>query len=129
MFIHITIKDFLKENKEYDILYHGTSMPSWKQTYDNISLLYLSNEQIEAKNYAYETAANDEAKGIKPEPILCIIDLKTLKKIKEIEFHPDWGGYEVDDNTTWEETLEKFGSFSISGKIDDIKSLFKLIKL
>lgn len=128
-FIHTSIENFLKENNEFVTLYHGTSITSWEHTRDNNSLLYLSNDRKDAMNYAYETAANDEAKGIKPEPILCVIDLNTLENINNIDFQPDWGGYNVNNSTSWRETFEKFGSFSIWGKIDNIKPLFKITKI
>lgn len=67
--------------------------------------------------------------GVKPEPIICSIDFKALCNIKGIEFQPDWGAYGVNDDTTWQETLEKYGSFSIFGDIDKIKPLFKITKV
>lgn len=114
----------IETNNEY--FYHGTSKPSWNNKYNKHSQLYLTNIKGEAKNYAYEMAANDEAFGLIPEPIICIISVNDLKSINGLEFEPDWGGCGVTHNTTWEESLSKYGGFCVQGNINKIKSMFKI---
>ena len=124
--------------KTSNILYHGTSLKQWKEIQrgergneekgNDKSSLYLVNDYIDAKNYAYETAASDEYKGSEPQPIICEIDINDLKKL-DVVFEPDWGSYNVTDNSTWEDTYNTVGSFSIYGDINSIKGHFKIITI
>ena len=114
----------LFENKD-EMLYHGTTNNWWNKTEDGETYLYLVNDEKEAGRYAYETAINDECHDLEPEPIVCSISMNELKEL-DLKFEPDWGGVDVIDDSTWEDTYKSFGSFSVYGKIDNIKSHFKM---
>lgn len=119
----ITTFKLFENNNE--ILYHGTTNHWWKKTEDGDTSLYLVNDEKEAKTYAYETAMNDECHDLEPEPIVCSISMNELRSLN-LKFNPDWGAIDVTDNTTWKDTYKNFGSFSVYGKIDDIKTHFKI---
>lgn len=123
------LKEQFGESSNSQMFYHGSSVNFWNENYKGYSHLYLVNDENEAKNYAYETSSYDESNDINPEPIICSISFKTLSNIKELEFQPDWGAYEVNDETVWQETLEKYGSFCVFGDIEKIKPLFEIIKV
>lgn len=112
-----------------DIIYHGTSKPSWNKVYKDKSLLYLVNDREEAANYAYEEAGRDELNELTPQPILLSVKLSMLLKLarkKIIRLEPDWGAVNnYDENDSYLKSLEEVGSFSIRGYIDKIKSFFE----
>ena len=116
------------ENFNNEMIYHGTSLNSWNRTEDNETSLYLSNNEKDAENYAYETAASDEINELKPEPIVCSITMNQLKNL-DLIFEPDWGAYGVTDDSTWEDTYKSSGCFSVFGNIDSIKTHFKIREL
>jgi hypothetical protein len=119
------IKTF--ENYSDVVLYHGTSLPQWNLNRNEETSLYLSNDKTDAEIYDYETSSSDESDGIIPEPILCSITMKELENL-DVTFDPDFGGNYI-DGQTWEDTYKEYGSFSVYGKIDDIKQHFKITKI
>jgi len=116
------------ENFNNETLYHGTSLDSWNKTENNETSLYLSNNERDSENYAYETSANDESNGLDPKPIVCSITMDQLKNLNLV-FEPDWGAYGTTKDSTWEDTYKSSGSFSVYGDIDSIKVHFKIREL
>lgn len=104
-------------------MYHGTSRKAWLQTTYGDGPLYLTNDPKEARSYAYEMSAAEETE----DPIVLEIPFTVLQS-SDVALEPDWGGHQVDDSWTWEDTLKEFGSIAVSGDIESLKSKFQQVK-
>jgi len=120
-------------------IYHGTSKYNWENKYADNSTLFLTSNQEDAANYAYEAAADNEYSKLRPLPIIVSIDIENLLD-KDLEFDPDDscvrsvsdGGPKEPLNVkslSWEDSIRYCGSFSIFGNIEALKPLFKIEKI
>jgi len=112
------------------VMYHGTSVRSWERHIPEGTLFLTSNSE-EALYFALETARHDEHEGRKPEPIVLEIKFSDLRA-GSVTLEPDWLAYneteESPDNPTWEDTLSKFGTFAISGNVEELKEKFRVVE-
>jgi hypothetical protein len=108
------------------VMYHGTSAGSWARSNPK-GTLYLTADSEDALWFAYETAAHDEAKGKKPEPIILEIPFRELQN-GLVNLEPDWNAHGVDEKTTWKDTLLQFGTISVSGNVEELKTRFRVVE-
>lgn len=83
--------------------------------------MYLVKNLEEAAQYAYHTGEQDELDGVTPKPIVLAIPISDLRGLA---FEPDWGWSGATERTTWKQSLEEVGSFSVSGDVQAYKKLF-----
>lgn len=122
--------EHIQENISGDeILYHGTSKNAWKRKHEGETTLYLTRDLTDAQMYAYEMAGGEELDGLKPEPVVCSITLKELKKLTGITLGPDWVDHKVKETDTWKDTFETYGTLSVHGNIEQNKNKFKVSKV
>jgi hypothetical protein len=107
-----------------NVLYHGTSVPSWERR-NPAGTLYLTKDLSDAWEYAYETAAADEENGMTPQPVVMQIASASLLSYPRLELHPDWGWIGANEKTTWQESMKAVGSLSVRGDIEGLKSVFQ----
>jgi hypothetical protein len=109
------------------MVYHGTSerawkgLGRWKRKKSDERILYLVRDLGEAGRYAYETAAADELDGYDQKPLVMAIRFEDLSGM---ELHPDYGWVDVTDDSTWQDSLNAVGSFSVVGDIESLKKRF-----
>lgn len=112
------------------ILYHGTTerawkgLGRWKRKKSAPQVLYVVSDLGEAGLYAYETAEVDALDRFDAKPIVMAIDIGQLEGL---QFQPDWGWSEVTEESTWKDSLEAVGSFSVVGDVEAYKKLFRRI--
>lgn len=111
----------MNDVKKKQIVFHGTSKRKWKQRRRGEQTLYLVNDLKEAASYAFEEAACDEGEGLSPHPIVLAI---AIGELDGLEFGPDWGWSEATEESTWRDSLDAVGSFTVRGDVERYKTLF-----
>lgn len=104
-----------------EVAFHGTTERAWRKRVDGEETLYLVNDLEEAAQYAYHTGEQDELDGIVPRPIILAIP---ISKLEGLTFGPDWGWSGATGRTTWKQSFEEVGSFSVTGDVEAYKKLF-----
>lgn len=109
-------------------VYHGTNIRRWRQVSTHSTELYLATTYAEAQQYADEayehshTHEDPEYKDQTIAPVVVIFKLDDLIKAG-LNFQPDWGWPEANEQTTWEESAKAVGSFCVDGFTEAHKQL------
>lgn len=137
-----SFKQYLEENKTYNMVYHGTSLYRFNKLKDNgynTDLIYFSVNLEGTEMYWRMAVEADELEGIDIEtnpPIVLYLSLKEL--IKNGELQPDWDDMlsafkqgEINippEKVSWEESIEFGGTASFKGNIKNAIKNVKIIK-
>jgi hypothetical protein len=105
------------------LLFHGTSRRWWRQRQEP-GVLYLASTLENALDYAFHTAASDEADGHAPQPIVLSVRLEDLKGLRRLPDDAAIRAGKLPESAGWKDTLRDVGSMAVLGPIEKYKRFF-----
>jgi len=108
-FFHLFEQDHVK-------LFHGTSDITWSKKLGGKRFLYLTLDPNEAWSYAYEEAARDDSENAAP-----VVLQTTSSDLLSSGFILDADDGAFQPSSTWEKSLEDYGSLQAFGNVEAFK--------
>jgi GNAT superfamily N-acetyltransferase/RNA:NAD 2'-phosphotransferase (TPT1/KptA family) len=110
------------------VLFHGTSVYSWAQSYPE-GLLYLTSNLSNAEGYAEEAASNSFSLEEDDKPLVLEIAMKELFK-PGVVLGADWNARSDPrdpEPKSWRDTLNRYGTLTVKGDIESLKPKFRVV--